>query len=331
MGPLQVGTVLSEKYRIERLLAESGGVILYEATDTARAQRVWIKILERNAGADAQARFQREATGAKVLDVGENPEGLPYMVASEFGAPSEAAPPRPKVPLPSKRSVAVPPKKPTKTTLRGVAPPPPPLPKEETSIPLLGDDVVIEAEPTPPPQPAFTPPPEPEPPEPPEPKEPKEPKEQKEEEPPKLVAEPAIIEKEPPPPRRPAARTIPSLRVLEEQKKRSERRNLGWLFALTAVAVLTGIGGWYLGRRDAPVKVVAKVVAVPPTPTLTPTPTPTPSETAAPATPEIASATASASASATASSHPRPPPAHVFLPPRKPRKPAQTSGDPLTL
>src|SRR4029079_19544728 len=87
-------------------------------TETAGKQRVWIKIMQREslANAAAMARFQREAAGAKVLDVGKNDAGLPYMVATEFGPDKPPAmPPRPK---------------PQKTTLRGVAPPPPvPAPK----------------------------------------------------------------------------------------------------------------------------------------------------------------------------------------------------------
>jgi len=175
VGPLQVGTTLSQKYKIERLLAESGGTVLYEATDTARKQRVWIKIMQREslANAAAMARFQREAAGAKVLDVGKNDAGLPYMVATEFGPPDKASPPRPKL-------------APQKTTLPGVAPPQaprtaPPVPRsgtaqtstpplripskqptklefkkqekeeeeEEEEAPLSGSDIVVEETPTP--------------------------------------------------------------------------------------------------------------------------------------------------------------------------------------
>ncbi len=151
VGPLKVGSTLSNKYKVERLLAESGGVILYEATDTARAKRVWIKILEREALANsaALARFQREAGGAKVLDVGKSEAGLPYMVASEFHSDE---------PVP--KTTTAPARGNPKTTLPGVAPPPAPFAAKEeeeeappSSIPLLDDDDLVLAEETPPPKP----------------------------------------------------------------------------------------------------------------------------------------------------------------------------------
>jgi len=57
------------------------------STDTSKAQRVWVKIMQRESlnNAAAMARFQREATGSKVLAVGKNEAGLPYVVATEFG------------------------------------------------------------------------------------------------------------------------------------------------------------------------------------------------------------------------------------------------------
>ena len=137
MGPLQLGMTLSQKYRVDRLLAESSGVVLYEAMDIARAQRVWIKILQREflMNADALERFQVEASGAGVLDVGKSSDGLPYLVATEF----EAAKATQKAPLPKAPPVPAscgsspplprlsPANSKSKTTLPGVAPPPAPM------------------------------------------------------------------------------------------------------------------------------------------------------------------------------------------------------------
>ena len=155
MGPLKVGTKLSDKYRIERLMAESGGVVLYEATDVPRSQKVWVKILQRDSlhKADALERFQRDANGAKVLDVGKSTDGLPYVVASEFGSDAASPPPGKAV---SKKPPALPghgaKTNNPKSTLPGVAPPPGSLRREwqdddepppSSSIPLTSEDVVL--------------------------------------------------------------------------------------------------------------------------------------------------------------------------------------------
>jgi hypothetical protein len=238
VGPLQVGATLSQKYKIVRLLAESGGVVLYEGTDTARSQRVWIKILQREAlnDPDALERFQREAGGAKVLDVGKNPAGLPYMVATEFKSDKE------KPPLPTR----------VKTTLPGVAPPPPRLPREEeeeappsSSIPLSAEDVVLVTEETPAPEailsplsstpaalsPLITTPPAP-----------------LEREPVEEATVPLPTRPMQPPPRKPAS-AVPT--VFIEGRGRKQSTTGMWVSALVMVASLSGVIGYSLARKES--------------------------------------------------------------------------------
>jgi hypothetical protein len=318
VGPLQVGATLSQKYKIERLLAESGGAVLYEATDTARQQRVWIKIMQRESlgNAAAMARFQREAAGAKVLDVGKNDAGLPYMVATEFGPEKPAMPPRPK---------------PQKTTLRGVAPPPPPVPKqeeiEEEAAPLSGSDVVIDvvAESTPVlAPPLVTPPPE------------------------LLLDVPDVPFVEDPVIELPAAtaseptmkrkRASAAATVFIDRPK--ERSQTGvWIIALVLASIVTGGAGWYFGHRGthaaAPstsgaIATTVTTVAAATTNETEPAKTSEPQPTVS--TPATASVTASTTPTMTTpptTATPRKPPPNV---PRKPVPTSRpTSGDPLTL
>jgi hypothetical protein len=318
VGPLQVGATLSQKYKIERLLAESGGAVLYEATDTARKQRVWIKIMQRESlgNAAAMARFQREAAGSKVLDVGKNDAGLPYMVATEFGPEKPAMPPRPKA---------------SKTTLRGVAPPPPPVPSKakeeiEEAAPLSGSDVVIDVVTPPPPvlaTPFVTPPLEP------------------------VVDVPDIPFVEDPVIELPAGtRSEPTM-----QRKRAsaaatvfidrptERRSQTgvWIVALVLASVVTGGAGWYFGHKGphaaAPAStaitttVATTTVAAATTTEAVKIPEPPPPPTT-PTTPPPPLATVT-SVPAPVTTAARKPPSNV---PRKP--PGVTrpiSGDPLTL
>ena len=84
MEPVQIGAILSCKYRIDRLCQEIGGVLLYEATDTEHARVVCVKVIRREALAnpDAFARFQSGAHDPSVIDFGIV-GGLPFYVTTQ--------------------------------------------------------------------------------------------------------------------------------------------------------------------------------------------------------------------------------------------------------
>ena len=90
-GPLQPGTVLQGKYRVEHVLGEGGMGIVVAAIHLGLDQRVALKILrpELRRMPEVVERFQREARAAskiegahvaKVLDVGVLDDGTPFMV-----------------------------------------------------------------------------------------------------------------------------------------------------------------------------------------------------------------------------------------------------------
>jgi serine/threonine-protein kinase len=90
-APVEVGTVLASKYRVERILGVGGMGVVVAATHIALEQRVAVKFMlpEMLSNADAVARFLREARAAvrlrgehvgRVLDVGKLDNGAPYMV-----------------------------------------------------------------------------------------------------------------------------------------------------------------------------------------------------------------------------------------------------------
>jgi serine/threonine-protein kinase len=85
------GTILANKYRVERVLGGGGMGIVVAATHIQLFQRVALKFLTRAAMTNAEAveRFMREAQAAariqsehvvKVLDVGTLESGVPYIV-----------------------------------------------------------------------------------------------------------------------------------------------------------------------------------------------------------------------------------------------------------
>lgn len=352
MGPLKLGSTLSQKYRVVRLLAESGGVVLYEANDLGRKQRVWVKVLARESltNADALEKFQLEASRATVLDVGKE-GGLPYMVATELASDTDPTVPKmsplEKSPPPRPTSKAAPPLPKAfnnpKSTLPGVAPPPAPMPRpiiapdseEElpppsSSIPLLADDLIMsDPTPAPPPAPvASTPPPLPAPaielpaPEPP------------------VFQVPISL-----PPKRELMATLPpegELVVRRDQRKPSSAK---WIAAMLVLASATGAAGWYLGHVNAhppapPAETVTAAATATETETATATATATESATATATATESATATATATASASESAtatEPEPPkPAAAPHHPPRPHPhhppPAHTgASDPLTL
>ncbi len=85
------GSVVADKYRIERLIGRGGMGAVYEATNVSIGKRVALKFLDRDAAkdADAVARFQREAEAAGVVesahivhifDSGTSDDGRPFLV-----------------------------------------------------------------------------------------------------------------------------------------------------------------------------------------------------------------------------------------------------------
>ena len=89
--PVQPGTVLAGKYRVERVIGRGGMGVVVEARHVALDERVALKFLLPDFAShpEASARFQREARAAvkikgehvaRVSDVGTLESGSPYMV-----------------------------------------------------------------------------------------------------------------------------------------------------------------------------------------------------------------------------------------------------------
>jgi serine/threonine protein kinase len=89
--PVAPGDVLAGKYRVERLIAQGGMGAVFAAQHTILNQRVALKLLlgELRESQEAAARFLNEARAAaqirgehvaRVLDVGQLPDGTPFMV-----------------------------------------------------------------------------------------------------------------------------------------------------------------------------------------------------------------------------------------------------------
>ncbi len=85
------GTVLADKYRVDRLLGEGGMGVVVAATHLQLHQQIAVKLLRPEAMANPALieRFKREARAAarvhgehvaRVIDVGDLPGGLPYIV-----------------------------------------------------------------------------------------------------------------------------------------------------------------------------------------------------------------------------------------------------------
>jgi tRNA A-37 threonylcarbamoyl transferase component Bud32 len=87
----QIGDVIAEKYRLEKVAGEGGMGVVYAAEHLVLKQRVAVKILLPGAATSAAAveRFSREARAAakinsehvaRVLDAGETAGGAPFLV-----------------------------------------------------------------------------------------------------------------------------------------------------------------------------------------------------------------------------------------------------------
>jgi len=85
------GSIVAGKFRIERVIGEGGMGVVVEATHIQLEQRVAIKFLKREARDDKDIvdRFAREARAAvklksehvaRVIDIGADAEGSPFMV-----------------------------------------------------------------------------------------------------------------------------------------------------------------------------------------------------------------------------------------------------------
>ena len=88
-SPLAEGEILAGKYRVDRILGQGGMGVVLLATHLQLDQRVAVKLLLPGASDDVTARFLREARAAvrlksehvaRVIDVGELPNGAPFMV-----------------------------------------------------------------------------------------------------------------------------------------------------------------------------------------------------------------------------------------------------------
>src|SRR5688500_16537047 len=91
-GPLALepGTIVAERYRVEKVLGRGGMGSVYEALHLVTLRRGALKILHRELGhhVDIVARFQREASAAgrigsphivETIDAGKCEAGEPYI------------------------------------------------------------------------------------------------------------------------------------------------------------------------------------------------------------------------------------------------------------
>jgi hypothetical protein len=103
VDPLQIGAVLSSRYRVDRFVGERNGVMLYEANDAKRSCTVGIKIIrhERMVVGDlAFDEFKLAAWEPSVVDYGSI-GGVPFFVTVEWDR-RPAPPPLPtRAPMPT--------------------------------------------------------------------------------------------------------------------------------------------------------------------------------------------------------------------------------------
>jgi eukaryotic-like serine/threonine-protein kinase len=113
-----LGQVLDGKYEVVRLLGEGGMGVVYEARHTTIGSRAAVKVLHPEAARQPEslARFKREAQAAgtighpnivRVLDIGQTPAGLPYMVMDFVEGQSLAEILHREAPLEPARAIAI--------------------------------------------------------------------------------------------------------------------------------------------------------------------------------------------------------------------------------
>jgi eukaryotic-like serine/threonine-protein kinase len=119
LGPcsLAAGTMLDDKYRIDRLLARGGMGAVYLGTHTRLRKRVAIKVLDPHHASDSLVeRFHREAITAsqighegiaQVTDLGTSSDGEPFLVMEYLEGESLAARLRATGPMPVELACAV--------------------------------------------------------------------------------------------------------------------------------------------------------------------------------------------------------------------------------
>ncbi|MBI4954638.1 MAG: protein kinase [Myxococcales bacterium] len=114
---LQPGTVLREKYRVERVLGKGGMGVVLEARHVELDRRVAIKVLhaELRAHAELVERFLREGRAAskiegehvaRVLDVDRLPDGTPFIVMEYLEGHDLSSVRRARQPLPVAEAVS---------------------------------------------------------------------------------------------------------------------------------------------------------------------------------------------------------------------------------
>jgi serine/threonine-protein kinase len=112
---IPIGTIVAEKYRIERVLGEGGMGIVVEARHIELEQRVALKFLRPAPGySDAVARFRLEARAlakvrsehvTRILDIGALENGTPYLVMEFLDGHDLAAELRDRPTLPAEEAV----------------------------------------------------------------------------------------------------------------------------------------------------------------------------------------------------------------------------------
>jgi serine/threonine protein kinase len=115
--PVQLGGIVDDKFRIERVLGAGGMGVVVEATHLLLRQRVALKFIRREIARDHTnvARFLREARAcvqlrnehiARIMDVGALPDDTPFIVMEYLEGRTADELVRESGPLPAATAVA---------------------------------------------------------------------------------------------------------------------------------------------------------------------------------------------------------------------------------